>query len=185
MNNYQNKITELGLEEKKLPKSITGLIKEFKEAETEVNQLKADLEAMSDDDEAREDLVGEIGEYEQLLAETDDKISKKLLDYAANKPYYDAKFQYMRDAAAAKKNGQPAPPSPTKGSVSGGAAPVVAPVVAPTPVAQSQPIYNPPPPANEPEKVEEKKKDGSNWILWGALGVVGLFVGVNLFKNRQ
>ena len=182
MNKYQNKITELGLEEKKLPKSISGLIKEFKEAETEVNQLKADLEAMSDDDEAREDLVGEIGEYEQLLAETDDKISKKLVDYAANKPYYDAKFQHMREAAAAKKNGQAAPPAPTKASINAGAAPVVA---ASTPVAQPQPTYNPPPPASETEKVEEKKKDGSNWILWGALGVVGLFVGVNLFKNRQ
>ena len=33
--------------------------------------------------------------------------------------------------------------------------------------------------------VEEKEEKGTNWLLWGVLGVAGIFVGINLFKNKR
>jgi predicted RNase H-like nuclease (RuvC/YqgF family) len=182
MRKFQNKITEAGLQKNKLPKTIASLVKEFEEAENEVKQLKSDLESMDEDDEEKADLINEIAEYEQLLETTDNKIVAKLDDYVAKKPYYEAKFQHMRDVAAAKKSGQTAPPAPTKASVSAG---TTASANTSTQYVQPQPIYTPPPPANEPEKVEEKKKEGTNWLLWGALGIAGIFLGVNFYKNRQ
>lgn len=33
--------------------------------------------------------------------------------------------------------------------------------------------------------IPEKKKEDSNWLLWGVLGIAGIMVGVNLFRNRN
>ena len=30
-----------------------------------------------------------------------------------------------------------------------------------------------------------KTISGTNWLLWGVLGVAGIFVGINLFKNKR
>ena len=35
------------------------------------------------------------------------------------------------------------------------------------------------------DEVKEEKKGGTNWLLWGALGVAGILIGVNLFKNKK
>jgi hypothetical protein len=86
----------------------------------------------------------------------------------------------MKDTAAAKKNGQQAPPAPTRGSVSGAAATITAQVQAPVPNVINTPITSA---SNSLET--EKKKEGTNWILWGALGIAGIFLGVNFYKNRQ
>jgi uncharacterized membrane protein len=180
MRKFQNKITEAGLQKNKLPKTIASLVKEFEDAESEVRQMKADLEQMDEDDEDREALISEISEYDVLLETTDNKIVAKLDDYVAKKPYYEAKFHHMRDAAAAKKNGQQAPPAPTQASVSGAAATSTAQVQAPVPNVINTPITSA---SNSLET--EKKKEGTNWILWGALGIAGIFLGVNFYKNRQ
>ena len=34
-------------------------------------------------------------------------------------------------------------------------------------------------------EVVEEKKGGGDWLFWGIVGTIGLFVGVNLFKNRN
>lgn len=175
MTKFENKITELGLQRNKLSKSIQSLVKEFDEAKEEVDSLKADLSNMEEDDEDREALLNEIQEYEALLKETDEKITKKLIDYGEKKPYYDAKFKHMMDAAAAKKAGVQPTPSP-KASEFQQSQPAPQPAPEPTPQPAPEPV---------PVATEEKKKDSGNWFLWGALGVVGIFVGVNLFKNKQ
>jgi uncharacterized membrane protein len=180
MRKFQNKITESGLQKNKLPKTIASLVKEFEDAESEVRQMKADLEQMDEDDEDREALISEISEYDVLLETTDNKIVAKLDDYVAKKPYYEAKFQHMKDTAAAKKNGQQAPTAPTQASVSGAAATNTAQFQTAAPNVINTPITSA---SNSLET--EKKKEGTNWILWGALGIAGIFLGVNFYKNRQ
>ena len=32
---------------------------------------------------------------------------------------------------------------------------------------------------------EVKEKKGTNWVLWGVLGVAGIFLGINLYKNKR
>lgn len=40
---------------------------------------------------------------------------------------------------------------------------------------------------NQPKKQDqtETKKSSGNLLLWGGLGLIGLLVGVNVFKNRE
>jgi hypothetical protein len=160
-------------------------IKEYKDAEKDFSALKADFEFA--DDEAKADLQAEIDEYVNLLKETDAEISRKIEDYIAKKPYYDAKMKYMKDKAAGKDAGA----LPKKSSFVGttvtvstsGATTVATNSTGTTHLASG--ITNTPA-ASEPITVgteDPKKKD--NWVLWGFLGLVGILVGVNVMKNRE
>ena len=154
-------------------------IKEYKDAEKELNAMKADFE--SADDESKKELHAEIEEFVNLLEETDQDLCKKIEDYIEKKPYYDAKVQHMKDKKAGKGVGTPPKKSSfvgasTTGNVSASLGQTPATGGAATFTATfTQPAVEP---AEEP-----KKKD--SWVLWGFLGLVGILVGVNVMKNRE
>lgn len=190
MSKFEQTLEKNGYTVQTVSNGLKKSIKEYKDAEKELNALKADFE--SADEETKADLQAEIDEYVNLLEETDEELSRKIEDYIAKKPYYDAKLQHMKDKAAGKDAGA----SPKKSSFAGASGTVstsgattvatgnttgttnLASGITNTP-ATAEPITVP---TGEPTE-EPKKKD--NWILWGFLGLVGILVGVNVMKNRE
>ena len=163
MSKFEQTLEKHGYTVQTVSNGLKKSIKEYRDAEKELNALKADFE--SADDESKEELNAEIEEYINLLEETDQDLSKKIEDFIEKKPYYDAKLQHMKDKAAGKDAGD----SPKKSSFVG-AKPATG---ATATITQ---------PAGEPAE-EPKKKD--SWVLWGFLGLVGILVGVNVMKNRE
>jgi|LauGreDrversion4_2_1035121.scaffolds.fasta_scaffold03502_3 chromosome segregation ATPase len=187
MYNYEKKIKELGLQKSSLPKSLMNPIKELDEAEKELAELKTDLANLEEGDESADDIKSQIAEYENLIVEADTEIVAKIQTYADKKPYYDAKYQHMKQAAEAKKAAktQESAPAVESGTI---------------PVEGSSVTFSATPEVleavNQPEVVvasqgaaietkEEKKDDFGTWLFWGLLGTAGILVGVNLFKNRR
>lgn len=184
MSKFEQTLEKHGYTVQTVSNGLKKSIKEYKDAEKELNALKADFE--SADDEAKEELQAEIEEYVNLLEETDQDLCKKIEDYIEKKPYYDAKLQHMKDKAAGKDAGASPKKSAfvgasTTGNVSAASGAVTV-NATPTPATGGTATITQP--AGEPAKVEEEKKS-NNWILWGFLGVVGLLVGVNVMKNRE
>ena len=191
MSKFEQTLEKNGYTVQTVSNGLKKSIKEYKDAEKELNALKADFQ--SADEETRADLQAEIDEYVNLLEETDAEISRKIEDYIAKKPYYDAKLQHMKDKAAGKDAGA----SPKKSSFAVGTTGTVSTSGATTfatgnttgTTNLASGITNTPA-ASEPITVstgepteEPKKKD--NWVLWGFLGLVGILVGVNVMKNRE
>lgn len=168
MYKYEKKIKDLGLNKSGLPKSIANPVKELEEAVTEMNDLKSQLSEMDESDDEREDIENEIKQYESIIGEADEELVGKIQTYVDKKPYYDEKYKHMKQAAEAKKQAKAqATPQPNP-------EPQLNTVAVPEPIPVPQP---------EPEKKED---DGiGNWLLWGGLGVIGLLVGVNVWKNRN
>ena len=191
MYNYEKKIKELGLNKSALPKSLATPIKELNEAATELQDLRNDLGNLEEGDDSAEDIKSQIAEYENIIAEADGELVGKIQTYVDKKPYYDAKYQHMKQAADAKKAAKVQETSPmvlsrtlsVGGSTDITSTNTVAPEI-------SQPV-------NKPEVVvvasegvaietkEEKKDDFGTWLFWGLLGTAGILVGVNLFKNKR
>ena len=100
-------------------------------------------------------------------------LTEKVQTYADNYDSYQERIRKMDEGRKAKSaaKAQQAAPAPQP-------APIPEPIVEPAPQAAAPP----PPPA---PKEEEKEEKGTNWLLWGVLGVAGIFVGINLFKNKR
>lgn len=183
MRKYILKLQELGLTTQTVSKNLQKEIKEFVDGENEFNDLQQQLSSMEQDDENYEEVSNQVEEYESLLEEADAELEAKIQKYADNKEEYDKRMASMREANAAKKAGKKA---------AAPAAPAAAPAKVqvqtpnPTPAAPKEPnppvvILNP----NDPAAKEGKKDGIGDWVLWGGLGLLGLVVGVNFFKNRN
>lgn len=177
MRKFEKKINELNLVKGKLSKALNSNIKDFEMLEQSLVGLHAELreaEAKENNEDEVERLTQESEELEEQLENFDVILTEKVQNYADNYDSYQERIRKMdegKKAKAAAKSQQVAAVEPTP-------APQSAPIVEPAP--QSAPP--PPPPA---PKEEEKEEKGTNWILWGVLGVAGIFLGINLYKNKR
>ena len=176
MRKFEKKINELNLVKGKLSKALNSNIKDFEMLEQSLVGLHAELreaETKENNEEEVEKLAQESEELEEQLENFDGVLTEKVQTYADNYDSYQERIRKMdegRKAKSAAKAQQVAPaPQP---------APIPEPIVEPAPQAAAPP----PPPA---PKEEEKEEKGTNWLLWGVLGVAGIFVGINLFKNKR
>jgi uncharacterized protein YggL (DUF469 family) len=180
MRKFEKKINQLNLVKGKLSKGLNANIKDFEMLEQSLVGLQAELreaKAQEDNDEEVDRLTNEVEELEQQLENFDGILTDKVQSYSDNYEVNQEKVRKMDEArkakAAARVQATPAP----------AAEPTPAPAPTPDPEPQPQPT-----PAADPTpapKVEEKEEKGTNWLLWGVLGVAGIFVGINLFKNKR
>ena len=181
MRKFEKKINELNLVKGKLSKALNSNIKDFEMLEQSLVGLHAELrqaEAKENNEDEVEKLTQESEELEESLENFDGVLTEKVQVYADNYDSYQERIRKMdegRKAKAAAKSQQTAAVEPAPAPQS---APIPEAIVEPAPQAAAPP----PPPA---PKEEEKEKKGTNWILWGVLGVAGIFVGINLFKNKR
>ena len=176
MRKFEKKINELNLSKGNLSKSLNKNINDFDVLEQSLIGLRAEYReanSIEDNDDEVERLNGEIEELEGQLENFDEILVDKVQSYADNYDSYQTRIKKMEEGRKAKAAAKVAP----------AAAPTPAPTNEPTPAPTSQPA-----PTNEPTqapKEEEKEKKDTNWLLWGVLGVAGIFVGINLFKNKR
>ncbi len=186
MAKFEKKITELGLEEGKLSKNLNKFVRDYRKAEAQLEEMKDELKTAPD--EKKEELQNEITELEEALAETDEELVGRVQTYADNREYYAQKVQDLNrgrqkaeQARGAASNPQPQPePEPQKAEE--------APKQEETPKIEEAKVVSTEPAGTAAAKavpIEEKKKDSSNWLLWGVLGIAGIMVGVNLFRNKN
>ena len=186
MRKFEKKINELNLVKGKLSKALNSNIKDFEMLEQSLVGLHAELreaEAIENNEEEVEKLTQESEELEEQLENFDGVLTEKVQTYADNYDSYQERIRKMdegRKAKAAAKSQQPAAAVEPAVAVEP-AAPKVDSIVEPS---QHQATPPPPPPSPAP-KEEEKEEKGTNWLLWGVLGVAGIFVGINLFKNKR
>lgn len=177
MRKFEKKINELNLVKGKLSKALNSNIKDFEMLEQSLVGLHAELreaEAKENNEDEVERLSQESEELEEQLENFDDVLTEKVQTYADNYDSYQERIRKMdegRKAKAAAKSQQTAAVEPAP-------APKSEQIVQPT----QQQAAPPPPPA---PKEEEKEKKGTNWVLWGVLGVAGIFLGINLYKNKR
>ena len=177
MRKFEKKINELNLVKGKLSKALNSNIKDFEMLEQSLVGLHAELreaEAKENNEDEVEKLTQESEELEEQLENFDGVLTEKVQVYADNYDSYQERIRKMdegRKAKAAAKSQQTAAVEP-------------APAPQPEPIVEPAPQAAPPPPPPAP-KEEEKEKKGTNWVLWGVLGVAGIFVGINLFKNKR
>lgn len=176
MRKFEKKINELNLEKGKLSKTLNQNIKDFEVLEQSLKGLRAELRQAeaSEDDEEIDRLNQEVEELEGELINFDEVLVDKVQNYADNYDSYQLRLKKMeegRKAKAAAKTSSESELTP---------APIATPKPASEPTAAS---VNDPTPTPKVEEKEEKKE--TNWLLWGVLGVAGIFVGINLFKNKR
>lgn len=178
MRKFEKKINELNLVKGKLSKALNSNIKDFEMLEQSLVGLHAELreaEAKENNEDEVDKLAQESEELEEQLENFDGVLTEKVQTYADNYDSYQERIRKMdegRKAKSAAKAQQTAAVEPAP-------APQPEPIVEPAPQAAA-----PPPPSPAP-KEEEKEEKGTNWLLWGVLGVAGIFVGINLFKNKR
>lgn len=186
MAKFEEKLNELGGFEK-LPKSLKRLVRDYEEAEKGLEELKSHIESAPE--EEVEKIQEDIQDTAQLLEDSDEEITKKIASYIKNKDGYEERMKVMREKKNASLIAQGKPPLQEKK--------VAAPAPTPAPVAATQVEEN----KGEtvitksgggetqvitPEVVEEKEESGiGSWLFFGALGVAGILLGINLFKNRN
>ena len=177
MRKFEKKINELNLVKGKLSKALNSNIKDFEMLEQSLVGLHAELreaEAKENNEDEVERLAQESEELEEQLENFDGVLTEKVQVYADNYDSYQERIRKMdegRKAKAAAKSQQTAAVEP-------------APAPQPEPIVEPAPQAAPPPPPPAP-KEEEKEKKGTNWVLWGVLGVAGIFLGINLYKNKR
>lgn len=205
MRSYLAKMTELGLDKRSISKNLQKSVKEFEEGEAEYQELKTQLGQLNPEDEHYDALNSEVEEYEALLNTADIELTQGIVKYAGNKEMYDAKISHMKKVSAEKKAaaaaGNPAPAASAapansgttvlSGSSDGTSTTNIATGIS-TGTTVSLSSNGTVPASNNPAMViidpnapPAPKKDNGNWLLWGGLAVLGLFVGVNVMKNRE
>lgn len=195
MKKHPKKIIEAGLNPENLSKAIAKIVKDYNKGEKELNSLQAKFEASQDEDE-KEALKSEIDEYQELLEATDDEICSKVDGYLRNKEMYDARAIAMEKGRmeAAKARGEEYLPYGRKPKTAAAAPAAPAAQVTAPAASQAEEVQTPQvvpatemPAGGQVHKAEvvEEKKGGGDWLFWGIVGTIGLFVGVNLFKNRN
>lgn len=182
MRKFEKKINELNLVKGSLSKGLNKNIKDFETLEQSLVGLQAELreaKAIDDNDEEVEKITQEVEELEEQLENFDEVLTDKVQSYSDNYEVNQEKVRKMDEArkakAAARAQATPAP----------AAEPTPAPAPTPNPEPQPQPQSTPAADPAPAPKVEEKEEKGTNWLLWGVLGVAGIFVGINLFKNKR
>lgn len=186
MRKFEKKINELNLEKGKLSKALNQNIKDFEILEQSLSGLRAELRQAeaSEDDEEIDRLNQEVEELEGELINFDEVLVQKVQSYSDNYDSYQTRVKKMEEARKAKAAAKATPtPTPTPDTTIAPVAttkstPALEQITAPT----NEP--NPTPKVEEKEEKKEEKKE-TNWLLWGALGVAGIFVGINLFKNKR
>ena len=177
MRKFEKKINELNLVKGKLSKALNSNIKDFEMLEQSLVGLHAELreaEAKENNEDEVDKLAQESEELEEQLENFDGVLTEKVQTYADNYDSYQERIRKMdegRKAKSAAKAQQTAAVEP-------------APAPQPEPIVEPAPQVAAPPPPPAP-KEEEKEEKGTNWLLWGVLGVAGIFVGINLFKNKR
>jgi TolA-binding protein len=180
MRKFEKKINELNLSKGNLSKSLNKNINDFDVLDQSLKGLRAEYReanSIEDNDDEIERLNGEIEELEGQLENFDEVLVDKVQNYADNYDSYQTRIKKMEEGRKAKAAAKVVPaaaptPAPTPTNE-----PALAPKVEPTPAPTNEPTQAP--------KVEEKEKKETNWLLWGVLGVAGIFVGINLFKNKR
>ena len=177
MRKFEKKINELNLVKGKLSKALNSNIKDFEMLEQSLVGLHAELreaEAKENNEDEVDKLSQESEELEEQLENFDGVLTEKVQTYADNYDSYQERIRKMdegRKAKSAAKAQQTAAVEP-------------APAPQPEPIVEPAPQAAAPPPPHAP-KEEEKEEKGTNWLLLGVLGVAGIFVGINLFKNKR
>lgn len=180
MRKFEKKINQLNLVKGKLSKGLNANIKDFEMLEQSLVGLQAELreaKAQEDNDEEVDRLTNEVEELEQQLENFDGILTDKVQSYSDNYEVNQEKVRKMDEARKAKAAAR----------VQATPAPAAEPTPAPAPTSNPEPQPQPTPAADPTPapKVEEKEEKGTNWLLWGVLGVAGIFVGINLFKNKR
>lgn len=193
MRKYLLKMNQLGLTKATISKALQKSVTEFEEAEAEYQDLKTQLGQMNAEDAEYEELQTEVSDYENVLEESDTELEQKIQKFNNNKAEYDRKVAQMQKANDAKKaksaaaTAQTVAPAANSGTISGGQVTITAnpngTTVTNTMTATQG--GNPPVVIIDPNAPPAPKKESGGWLLWGALGLLGLLVGVNVMKNRE
>lgn len=181
MRKFEKKINELNLVKGKLSKALNSNIKDFEMLEQSLVGLHAELreaETIENNEEEVEKLAQESEELEEQLENFDAVLTEKVQTYADNYDSYQERIRKMDEGRKAKSAAKAQQAAPVEAAPAPQSASIPEPIVEPAPQAAAPP----PPPA---PKEEEKQEKGTNWVLWGVLGVAGIFVGINLFKNKR
>ena len=157
---YQDRLQELGLDEKKLPNSIKKSVVTLNEILFTHEDANRHLQQATEQDDI-DATSSDIAQMEEDIEQLDDRIVEKVDDWHNNKAKYDAVAQKLRDGKLAKQGVAVPMPAQT-------AAPVAAPVAAQT-AAPQQKVNIPYVAATE---VPVQKK--SNWALWLVAGIVAV-----------
>jgi hypothetical protein len=191
MRKYEKRISELDMEGKILSKTIKGLIKEFTEGETELGNLKKALEEAQDDDEVTK-INADIDELESALDEADDQLVHKLNIWHRN---YDVYRQNAQQHLQKGGRGKKKDPDGSQAEPINPPAPAPVPVPDPVPATGTATTTGIITKAGggetqvvTPVVVEDKKEEEGGWftsVLFGALAIGGILIGVNLYKNRK
>lgn len=182
MTKVEQRISELGLDAKKLSKNLTRDVKNFLNAVSDLKQKEDEFASAEPGGDGYDEAKEELESYRGEINEADQFLVNRVQTYYDNKDYYAQKVQDLNrgKAKAAEAKGIAAPqPAPQ---------PVPAPQ--PEPAAVVTATNGKPEPTPKPvdvveEKPKEKKSGGADWLLWGVLGIAGIMVGVNLFKNKN
>jgi len=181
MTKVEKRISELGLDAKKLSKNLTRDVKNFFTALKDLDEKKAELKKMDPSEEGYEQAKSELESYAAEIEEADKFLVNRVQTYYDNRDYYAQKVQDLNrgKAKAAESRGEPAPVQPASQEAQLDKPQAVVTATNGNPEPQAKPLE-----VTE-EKPKEKKSDGADWLLWGVLGIAGIMVGVNLFKNKN
>lgn len=191
MRKYLLKMNQLGLTKATISKALQKSVTEFEEAETEYQELKTQLGQMNPEDAEYEELKTEVSDYESVLEESDVELEEKIQKFNSNKAEYDRKVAQMQKANDAKKaKSAAAAQTVAPAVITGTAANQVTVTANPNGTTVTNTMTaaqggNPPVVIIDPNAPPAPKKDSGGWLLWGALGLLGLLVGVNVMKNRE
>ena len=169
MRNFEKRIKELGFEVGKISQSVNKEIKEFYQVEKELNDLREELKDAKESD--KEAILNEIQEGEEALNDFDEMLVEKVENYAKNKPTYDEVARKMTEGREKKKLAKTESKTTTPSQLE--------PIVGTPPPPPLEPIVDTPP----TPKVEEESSLMAT-LGWGALAVLGIFVGIRVFKNK-
>lgn len=184
MRKFEKKINQLNLVKGKLSKGLNANIKDFEMLEQSLIGLQAELreaKAQEDNDEEVDRLTNEVEELEEQLENFDEILTDKVQSYSDNYEVNQEKVRKMDEARKAKA----AAKAQANSTPAAESTPAPAPEPTPAPNPEPTPAPQPNPESTPAPKVEEKEEKGTNWLLWGVLGVAGIFVGINLFKNKR
>lgn len=164
MNKYKKVIQSTNLTDNDLTKKLKGLIAEHEAAVQEFNEEKAKLGQMDENDPDYDELSQELAELEETILANDDELCEAILKFSNGRGQYQKMLEGRKKWMENKNTGGSANPAPAP-----------APAPTPTPVAAQGGVT-----------VAEEKKEGGvgDWLFWGIMGGIGLFLGVKIYKNR-
>jgi hypothetical protein len=161
---WKNELEKFGLDESKISQGLKNKIKDYKDVETQLAELKGILKNPSVNDDIDELKEG-IENAEEDLQTLDEELVKAIQKFEKNKEHYANLTQKMKEGRAKKKNGGVQQQT--------------------EPQQQAQQQQNLPITPTEEVKTEEKKKSNWGWIAFAVIGGIVTLGAVNLFKDRD